>query len=266
MSHSVEMQSCNRGNPVRETRTGPTLRGMPLVSVITAVGDSALDFVDETWQSLTALALPAGYELQWCVQRDDPDEELATRTWAADERVSLGFSHRRGGASAARNQALLRARGDLVWSVDADDLVLPDALTTLAAPFEDPTCGWSGGAWLELPLDEARRGRFVPQVTGPVPVAWLGTMIQSTGTTPLSMNPLLYRRRAVISAGMWPAFHEWEDTLLAVGVSARWTGWVTDQVVGRYRRHPGQTTKTERFLDVAVRERMLALAMELAAV
>jgi glycosyltransferase involved in cell wall biosynthesis len=217
------------------------------------------------WESLLAMDLPSGWTFEWCVQSDCADADLTTFPWASDPRVSLGRLHRRSGAAAARNGALLRAKGDFILSVDADDLVEPDILTTLAPPFADPGVGWVAAGWLELPVTPERRNRFIPANPGSKEPGWLGREITRLGTTPFQMNSILYRRQALIATGGWPAFSEWEDTLLAVEVSSRWSGYVDERVVGRYRRHPGQTINGERFKDQNIRTAMIEYICEVAA-
>jgi len=235
------------------------------LSVITAVADPAVPFIDQTWESLVSIQLPDNWQLQWCVQSDAATSDLTTHEWATDPRVSLGTNLRPSGAGAARNNALLRARGAFVISVDADDLVASDLLEVLLPPFDDESVGWVGAGWLELPVEEARRNRFIPADPGPKERGWLGRQIADSGTTPFQMNSILYRRQALISSGGWPAFSEWEDTIVAVKVSGLWAGYVDDRIIGRYRRHPGQTVNSARFKDPELRATMIDYVCSVAA-
>jgi glycosyltransferase involved in cell wall biosynthesis len=237
----------------------------PTLSILTAVADPSIPYIDETWQSIIDLELPDGWTFEWCVQSDAADADLTRHAWANDPRVSLGRSDRPGGAAAARNNALLRAQGTFLLPVDADDLVEPGMLTTLAGAFSDPLVGWAGGGWLELPVEESRRMRFIPKDPGIKEPGWLGEEITKQGTTPFQMNSILYRRAALVGTGGWPAFSEWEDTLLAVTVSSSWRGYVDSAVVGRYRRHAGQTINGARFKDPELRKTMIRYICEVSA-
>jgi|GEM_PF-2097297 len=231
---------------------------MPTVSIITACSPASVPFIDELHTSLLNLDMPNGWSWQWCVQ-DDADGALAGRPWADDPRISLGFNDQRRGAAGARNQALLRATGELVWPVDADDLVEASGFAVLLRALESlPGAAGAAGAWYELPFDEARRMRFVPGSTGAKDAGWLRAEIERLGTTPFAMNSVLFRREAVLAVGGWPAYPEWEDTILAVTVANHHPGVVTDEPVGRYRRHPAQTVAQPRFRDPELRARMLA--------
>lgn len=61
----------------------------------------------------------------------DQSAEILQKYTDKDQRIVVINSENKG-VSAARNTAILKASGDYVWMVDADDLIPPDALLTLS--------------------------------------------------------------------------------------------------------------------------------------
>ncbi|HET6764645.1 MAG TPA: glycosyltransferase [Longimicrobiaceae bacterium] len=74
----------------------------------------------------------------------DGTYELAARTFAANQRVSV---HRKpnGGKAAALNYGIARAAGEVVVGLDADTLFTPHTLAALVAPLRDPRVGAVAG-------------------------------------------------------------------------------------------------------------------------
>jgi hypothetical protein len=102
-------------------------------SLITAAHPLSLGHLAETARSVAAQRLPAGWQIEWCAWADgDSDEQL--RGCLAGVRsvpglaVLIGNTSRHMGPAACRNIALAHATGELVRQLDADDLLLPDAI------------------------------------------------------------------------------------------------------------------------------------------
>src|SRR5882724_817890 len=68
------------------------------------------------------------------------------------------------GQTDAINKGLARITGD-VWSyLNSDDLLLPEALSTIAAAFHDPAVIWAGGV-SDMFDDSGSRGEVRPEST-----------------------------------------------------------------------------------------------------
>lgn len=221
---------------------------MPTVSVITAVSESTLAYLDEAWSTVQNLKLPAGWKLEWCVQHDGDSLEIL-RDWFGDSRVSYEYNGRWLRTAATRNMALMRAVGEYILPFDADDLLMPDAIVALARGFRSSEVAWSAGAWDKLHDDGSIVAFRHPSFEGVLDVGWVYNAIMERGTMPFVMNSVLYRRSAVVQAGGWPGFAEWEDSILLTAISGRYKGWTTGELIGLYRIHAGSTTTSNFFKD-----------------
>lgn len=105
---------------------------MSLISVITPVYDPEPSVLDEMIRSMMAQDYP-GWEL--CLVDDrstDPAVAKVLKAWdCRDSRVRVHRRSENGGISAASNDALAMARGDVVALVDHDDVVHPSALGSI---------------------------------------------------------------------------------------------------------------------------------------
>ncbi len=117
---------------------------MPLISVLTAAHSSTADYIEEATESLRNQTLPYGWALEWIVQEDGANPSLGDklRRWDA---VNYAANGRRLGITPTRNLALSRASGVLTQTLDADDLLLPGALSTLIPLFEIHSIQWAVG-------------------------------------------------------------------------------------------------------------------------
>jgi glycosyltransferase involved in cell wall biosynthesis len=73
--------------------------------------------------------------------------------WCAERGARVVPTPGRGGPGGARNLASREARGDIVWFVDADVVVHPDAIFPLRAAFEDPNVVAVFGSYDDTPPD-----------------------------------------------------------------------------------------------------------------
>lgn len=219
---------------------------MSTVSIISALSQSTLPFIDEAHDSIKSLILPKGFDTKWYIQHDG-DSEPIQRGWFNDSNVFYEHNGRHLGAAGTRNQALLRTDSEFVISLDSDDLFQKDALTELLRGFENNGVMWSAGAWHELHADGSIQPWRSPLFEGVREVGWIYEEIMRLDKTPFSMNPILYKREALVQAGGWPGFPEWEDTILLTVVSGHHRGWATDKLVGLYRRHENSYSKSEIF-------------------
>ncbi len=101
--------------------------GDPTVSVVIAARDAS-GTLAASLESLLAQSYPALEVLVVDDASHDGTAEVARRLAARDRRVRVIERARPGGAAAARNTGLARARGDFVTFQDADDLSHPDRI------------------------------------------------------------------------------------------------------------------------------------------
>lgn len=240
---------------------------MPILSLITPVSNSSLPYLDEAWKSVQNLRLPEGWQVQWCLQQDG-DGPAVSRDWFLDARVSYAYNGRWLWAGMTRNLALMRASGEYILPYDADDLLEPAAAAILLQRFkEHPEIAWCAGRWDELLSDGSLRVRPVDaNFEGLRSRGWVSSYIDQVGKTPFPMSPTMYKTSVVLQLGGWPAYPEYEDTILLVSVNRVWPGWVTHELVGLYRRHATQTTKTAWFQDTDRTENMYAYIKRLGSV
>jgi glycosyltransferase involved in cell wall biosynthesis len=215
---------------------------MPLVSVLTPVNLAGADWLDATAASVAALVAPAGWEVEWVVQEDGALAALEDRVTGLGGRYEANGLQ--AGVAGTRNFALLRVRGDVVMTLDADDLVLPDALDRLLPHLTgDRTwvCGGhvDGDGIPDLHWDPAAARAWAP-----------GDLLRH-GSRGWGFHPnnLLVRTDALWRAGGWPGLSGMEDKLLVMRLNSVDAGASTDVPTVVYRRHPAQAIGQARFRD-----------------
>ncbi len=121
--------------PVRARFATRAARGAPRVSVVTPCFDHGRP-LRECVDSIRAQTYP---EVELIVV-DDCSTEAATRSYLAeldgDDDVQVLRMPRNSGPSAARNRGISQASGRYVLPVDADNLLLPDAIERLVAQLQ----------------------------------------------------------------------------------------------------------------------------------
>jgi len=169
---------------------------VPLVSILIPafnaarwVGAAIESALTQTWREVEVIVVDDG-------SRDDT---LAVARRHASERVRV-FSQPNRGAAAARNRALLEARGTVIQYLDADDLLAPEKIARQLERLEpDVLCS---GQWGPFYGDPAR-ARFTPDALQRDldPVEWLVT----AWTGGLMMQPAawLAHRELLERAGPW---------------------------------------------------------------
>ncbi|WP_216216084.1 glycosyltransferase [Amycolatopsis aidingensis] len=215
---------------------------MPVISVVTPVHAASVPYLHETYASLAAQQLPAGWEWQWIVQEDGQDGVIGG-TLPADDRISQG-SGRRGGPGPTRTLALSRARGELVKALDADDLLLPDALARDITALADPRFGWTTCSVLDL-FPDGSTARFADDP--PEGVLERGSVlrywIEHEFGLPVVPGTLCIRRALLLALGGWMALPASEDTGLVLAANAVADGYFLATPGMYYRKWPGQVTQ-----------------------
>ncbi len=225
---------------------------MPLVSIITPTQAHNADHLDALWRSIAAQALPGAWEWEWLVQEDGAAPRLRPRL-AADPRVRYDALGVQAGGPAARNAALLRARGDVVAGIDHDDLYADGGLAALVAALDgDRAAAWACGRCVWHNPDG---GEWVkPDVLAPgrVIAGTVAARFVATDDFPFPAAFAAYRRPHLVAHGGWPAVVRSADAVLLAAFSTRWDGVWVDRVVATYRRWERQATV--RPADIALRD------------
>jgi glycosyltransferase involved in cell wall biosynthesis len=220
---------------------------MPLVSVLTPVHVASVRYLGETLRSVRGQVLPPGWELEWVVQEDGPGSGVVDRL-ADFDGVRYAASGDRFSAAITRNLALARASGELLQNLDADDLLLPDALLSLITLFENqPDLHWAVGQADDLLPDGTRRS-FPPdlpfgRVRAGVVNAWAAAY---GGNWPIHCAGVMYRTASVRALGGWAATPSDEDIALFAALSEVTDGWFDAALTWLYRQHPDQSIRVEK--------------------
>lgn len=257
---------CTSASRCRQVRAAVALEEgtwlHPVVSVVTAVREADIGFLSEGMNSLVQQRLPSGWSWEWQIQIDG-NGELPTEI-TADGRVKVG-RNTHGGPAVARNLALARSVGSLVRTLDADDLLLPEALAQdIDILGRLPEIGWTVAPAIDLEPDgtlcSCSHDNPAP---GRVPRGGLLQAWRDSGwaTLPVVPSTLCIRRSLVVVLGGWMALPTSEDTGLLLAANATSEGWVHARPGNIYRKHHRQLTSTPDHRDplkARVRHRLIA--------
>ncbi|AXB48450.1 glycosyltransferase [Amycolatopsis albispora] len=219
-----------------------------MVSVITPVHPPSLAHLDETYRSLAAQELPAGWSWEWLVQADG-DGDLLTGRLPDDPRVRPGHN-RKGGPGVTRTMAAGRARGELVKNLDADDLLLPGALAREITALADESLGWTTCKALDLLPDGSHAAFDDDPAEG---VLAPGSVLRHWRThnhrPPVHGTTLCLRRDLLLMLGGWSPLPASEDTGLLLAANAVAPGYFIATPGLLYRKWPGQVTQSPAHTD-----------------
>lgn len=220
---------------------------MQTVSVVTAVHAAHIKFLSDAHASLKEQSMPDGWDWEWLLQVDGPGVQDIHPTICGDERVHIS-SNRTSGPGATRTMALARGGGELVQVLDADDKLVPDALARdIKALTDSPTVGWCVGPAFDWHPDgsvtrwhgdDPTPGRLKK---GSVLTAWRKNRWEFLPVLP---STLCIRRQLLLALGGWMALPTSEDTGLLMAAEIAADGWMHEEPVLLYRRHPQQVTAT----------------------
>jgi len=214
---------------------------MPLLSIVTAAHAGRADFLPSTGKSVASQELPPGWELEWLVQEDGAEPHLAEIV----ETVPQARYHANGqqrGIADTRNLALSRARGDLVRTLDSDDLLLPGALAGPIERFaEHPELHWVATRPKYLDRDGTWFTYFLLLPTGIVRPGVVGDYLMQHRMCPLHCAGLTMRTASVRALGGWAANPRTEDIELLAALSELTPGYLESEESWIYRMHDGQT-------------------------
>lgn len=231
------------------------------LSVITPVHQPVLRFFQDCANSVTTSIerLDGVHDIEWIIEGDGPLRWAPSWADVGDHPVQLG-------SAATRNLALKRATGDLVLTLDCDDMLLD--ISPLIDLFADPTVGWAAGR--TVVMAEAALTTKASRSPGPVPVGGVLDMWLADGAFPFyGAGPFIARRELVNEVGGWSGEFA-DDVNVVVGVSEISAGQISSSIVHLHRRHDSQKTATARWAEtrpariVSIQERFLAARLPLA--
>ena len=154
-----------------------------------------------------------------------------------------------GGVSRARNLGLNLSEGEFVIFLDADDRLLPSAVSTgVSILRERPTCAWTFGRFRTITIAGQRIQESQPLLLGDDPYAAL-LRGQSLTTTAAGV----FRRSAVCDVGAFnPDLSQAEDYDLYLRVSRSHHVFQHDAMTSEYRRHGASASRDREAMLQAV--------------
>jgi glycosyltransferase involved in cell wall biosynthesis len=215
---------------------------MPLISVLTPAHAGRAEYLTEAGRSLREQEMPSGWTLEWIVQEDGPGEDLKPAVEGFDF-VHYDTNGEKLGIATTRNLALSRARGEYVFVLDSDDMLLPRALAIAIKAFEThPEIHWVSAQAYDL-MPDGTRVEFEPLITpGYVEVGVVGDYRAATGRYAFHQGGMMLRTAITRAVGGWVASPRAEDGAFLAAVAALTPGWFTPETIWLVRMHPGKTT------------------------
>jgi glycosyltransferase involved in cell wall biosynthesis len=214
-----------------------------VLSLITPVYQPVPEQLREAYASLREQKLPAGWEWEWVVQEDGNTGIAASTLPSDDPRITFGTGRHRG-VAITRNLALARARGDLVKTLDQDDMLTPGVLARdVEVLTSDPDIQWTTSRVLDILPDgstvgfdnDPPAGRLEP---GAVVEHWRAHNFR----LPVHPATMCIRRPLITALGGWMSVPGSDDTGLLVAASVLSVGYFREEVGLLYRKWPGQAS------------------------
>lgn len=218
---------------------------MRTISVITAVHNGGHHFIGDTYESLREQKLPADWQWEWCVQ-EDGTSGIPANILPRDPRIAFGTGLP-ARIAVTRTHALARATGDLIRTLDADDVLLPGALERDIETLE--RVPWCVSACVDLHEDGS---------TAPGPYDPPGGRLEPTDRfyrevleNRLSVQATTFaaHRRLVLALGGWQALSGAETVALLLAAEAVAPGEFITEPSVLYRKHPNQTTASNHYWE-----------------
>jgi glycosyltransferase involved in cell wall biosynthesis len=238
-----------QGKPPHPLRAWPVHHHQePLVSVVIPVGPGHAKYLTDALDSVQAQTLP-----DWeCIVVNDTGAalDLTAHPWARQIYEYSGSA----GAGAARNLGLRRARAPLTVFLDADDILIPNALEEMVQAYIDSDGKYIYGDWVHLEDESRLDGSAVLHYTPEYdPELW----IQGAQHAVTCLLPTDDLRRLGGFDEQMPAWEDW-DLLIKLAVAGV-CGQHLAQPLLVYRLQSGQRRKVgdakETELLAAIRDR-----------
>lgn len=193
--------------------------------------------------------LPDGWDLEWCIEGDGADlrildpSGIPREAVLSDPRVSYMEHKLHLGAAQTRNIAVARSRGDVLVHLDADDVLLPGALSKILPLFDLDDVAWVGVRVDDL-VDNQTQIPHPPRISGAVsPGTVSQCWLDSDRSLPFHSVAFSLTRRAFLRSGGYPALPAAEDVGLVLSVTDAAPGVVLDDLLALYRKWSLQTTQ-----------------------
>lgn len=232
---------------------------VPQISIITATYAPSADYLRETADSIAAVELPAGWDLEWVVQEDGVSPQLAEEL-ARFEFCRYEANHRQLGVASTRNLALSRAAGALVQALDQDDLLLSNVFTTLVPHFSQPAIHWAIGQADDLLPDGSRRPYPSPIPFGVLPAGSVNQWAaEQGGNWPIHGAAVMMRTTSVRALGGWAGIPSDDELALFAALSEMADGYYDETLTWLYRHHPKQTHRTSAVQALSEQGRRIVL-------
>lgn len=226
-----------------------------MLSLLTAVDPQRDAFLSALVPTIAAQQVPPGWEIEWVLQEDAAAPRKAPPTVAGVTTV-CHHNGARMGPAVTRNLAAANSRGQLLRTVDADDMLLPGALQRDIEAMEmQPDLAWLTSAALDVELDGSVTAFASPQPEGPVAVGAVIAYWESHGQVP-PVHPatLTIRRSRLFEIGGWMALPGATDTGMLIALNTLHAGWFISTPSLLYRHWPDQITRSRWYNDPSVRE------------
>ncbi|MEV4441787.1 glycosyltransferase [Streptomyces sp. NPDC049577] len=217
---------------------------MRTISIITAVHHGGHQFLGEAYESLREQKLPGDWEWEWCLQ-EDGTSGIPALSLPDDPRIKWGTGLR-ARTAVARTHALARATGDVIRTLDADDVLLPGALER-----DIETLGrvaWCVSACVDLHEDGSTAPGPCDPPGGPVEP---GRFYREVTEDRLSVQAVTFaaHRRLALALGGWQALSGAETVALLLAAEVVAPGEFIAEPSVLYRKHPHQTTASDRYWE-----------------
>lgn len=215
---------------------------VPLVSIITAVDPSRVDYFQQTIASVME-ARKHSPDFEWIVQVDGESAECAHDALAASAKIQANRIHC--GPGATRNFALERVTAMYVRNLDADDILMPQALVDIEAflyQYHFPVWLVSAVYDTEDGTTQIERSDFIHG-----PVIQAGELLRMWDDMLIPVHPTTLCIQSDVARvfGGWMALPASEDTGLLMTVSSLFDGGYLSAPTVLYRRSPIQMSATE---------------------
>jgi glycosyltransferase involved in cell wall biosynthesis len=228
--------------PVRFGQQNAVTTQYPKISIITPVKRGSTKWLNECWESLAA---QDEIEWEWLVELDgngpiEPDILKLLET--ADSRLKLAGCGIQMYGAATRNMALSRAQGQWVLPLDADDMLAPNALSTLLAAAEDSSAKVIVGTIDVLFPDGSTKHDTHSFPAGYRPADEILDLVVTLQRMPHHAVGTLMDTRLLTQFGGYPAVPYAQDLLVQYLLASRVGIVAIPQTTYIYRHHDAQMT------------------------
>jgi glycosyltransferase involved in cell wall biosynthesis len=216
---------------------------MPLVSVIMNVRNGAL-FVREALDSVLSQTFADWELIVWDDCSTDNSAQIVGQY--SDQRIRYWLSPEDTPLGKARDSAIRQARGQWLAFLDQDDVWLPGKLEKQMAMAESGV----GIVYGRTVMFDARRGNrrdydYAHEFTA-LPEGNIFTQLFASACF-IAMSSAVLRRSAVEEIGRIPeAIEVAPDYYLYLAVAHRYPARAVQEVICRYRLHPGSMSRSHR--------------------